>query len=93
MGPAVLLGPLVFRGSRLHHELQHLSFGETVQVIQLRVEEVPELVRALRLPSVPYLVLLHDGEEVARHPGSDAGQHLVAWVQACQQATSASGAS
>ena len=69
-------------GRRLKQELETAVRPPEVKVLSLRVEDATSIVTALAIPSVPYLVLLHAGTEVARHPGIVPLPDVLEWIQA-----------
>ena len=67
---------------RLKQELVPAVLPPRLKVLNLQVEDAAHIVTALAIPSVPYLVLLHAGTEVARHPGDAPLPDVLEWVQA-----------
>lgn len=51
-----------------------------VKVVRVDVETAPALARRLSVAVVPTLIVLRDGEEVARRAGAASAAHLRRWV-------------
>jgi thioredoxin-like negative regulator of GroEL len=81
----LIWAPWSAAGRRLKRELETAAARPAeLKLLSLRVEDAAPIVTALSIPSVPYLVLLHAGTEVARHPGDAPLPDVLEWVQARQ---------
>ena len=69
-------------GRWLKQELGKVVLPLEVKVLSLRVKDAVPIITALAIPSVPYLVLLHAGTEVARRPGDGPLSDVLEWIQA-----------
>ena len=67
---------------QLRQDLVTAVLPPRLRVLSVLVEDAVPIVTALAITSVPYLVLLHAGTEVARHPGYTPLSDLLDWVQA-----------
>jgi len=67
---------------QLRHDLVTAVLPPSLKVLSLQVEDAALIVTAMAITSVPYLMLLHAGTEVARHPGNALLPDLLDWVQA-----------
>ena len=66
---------------QLRQDLITAVLPPRLKVLSMQVEDAVPIVTALAITSVPYLVLLHAGTEVARHPGNVPLPDLLEWVQ------------
>ena len=51
-----------------------------VRFLKLNADEAPEASAALGVSSIPALILLKDGREVARKAGAMSADQIAAWV-------------
>jgi thioredoxin 1 len=58
------------------------AYGERLRVVRLDVEQSPDTAERLRVMSLPTLVFLNNGDELARVTGAHGKQRLVAQVEA-----------
>lgn len=64
-----------------HFEQAAQALQGQVQCFKVNSDEHPKTSVRLRIRSIPTLVLMHGGEEIARHAGALSARDLVRWVQ------------
>jgi thioredoxin 2 len=72
-GPCRTVGPLV---ERLASE-----FAGRLKVVKVNVDAAPATAARFQARSIPTLLLVEHGREVARQVGAPTGQQLTAWVE------------
>jgi thioredoxin 2 len=72
-GPCRMVAPAVERSSR--------EFAGRLKVVKVNVDQAPGISARLGVQGVPTLLLLRQGQVIARQVGALPESHLLAWVQ------------
>jgi thioredoxin 2 len=72
-GPCRMVSPLVDRAGHQH--------AGAMKVVKLNVDEAPDIASRYGVRGIPLLVLLRDGQEVARQTGAVPEATLRQWLE------------
>jgi len=73
-GPCRMVGPAVERSSQ--------EFAGRLKVVKVNVDQAPGVSARLGVQGVPTLLLLRQGQVVARQVGALPESHLMSWIKA-----------
>lgn len=73
-GPCRAMAPMFERAAQ--------ALEPKVRLLKLNSDNAPELSSRLNISSIPTLLLMHGGREIARHAGAMDARSIVAWTEA-----------
>lgn len=72
-GPCHMISPLLERLAA--------RYADKMKLVKVNIEENPDLATRYQAMSIPLLVLIQHGREVARHVGAAPEAALIGWIE------------